>query len=142
MSLTAPSLATIRVADVRRPSILSCSPDTPLGDVAKMLSDRRVHCLMVGGVRETSTRAEVLTWRVVTALDLVKAALRPEPGTVAADAAATELLTVDEDDTLDVAAGLLAEHDVNHLLVLRDDRPVGVISDLDVATMIHQIAIR
>jgi predicted transcriptional regulator len=59
------------------------------------------------------------------------------PAGTAAEAAPSETLTIEEDDTLEEAARLLAERDASHLLVLRHDCPVGVICDLDIATMIR-----
>ena len=49
------------------------------------------------------------------------------------DIAGTELLTVEPDETLERAAQMMAEHEVNHVVVVSDQRPIGVLSSLDVA---------
>ena len=76
---------------------------------------------------------EHLTWGIVTALDLVTAAL-PGAGTPDAGAlASTEIVTVDAEEPLPRAAQLMVEHQLSHLLVVSGARPVGILSTLDVA---------
>jgi CBS domain-containing protein len=43
---------------------------------------------------------------------------------------------VDPGETLERAAQLMAEHEVTHLLVVAERKPVGVISSLDLAAAI------
>ena len=48
--MAAPILAThTLVADVMRPGILSCPPETPVREVARIMAVHRVHCVVVGG---------------------------------------------------------------------------------------------
>jgi len=44
-------------------------------------------------------------------------------------------ITVEEDACLDAAGRLMGEHGVRHLPVVRDGRPVGVLSERDVAAV-------
>jgi CBS domain-containing protein len=56
----------------------------------------------------------------------------------ASEAAATEVVTVTSDDRLALAARLMTEHDIAHLVVLHAEtgKPAGVVSTLDVAGVI------
>jgi CBS domain-containing protein len=108
--------------------ILSCARDAPLGEVAGIMAKHRVHAVAV--TAEHSTRPA----RIVSDLDVVAAmAVHGEP--TAAQAAATEPLSVSSDERLDRAAQLMAEHGISHLVVLdaADGHPIGVLSTLDLA---------
>lgn len=112
------------------PGILSCPPDAPLGEVAGIMARHHVHAVAVS--TENGARPD----GVVSALDVVAAiSSREEP--TAAQAAATEPLTVSADQRLDRAAQLMAEHSVSHLVVLdaADGHPIGVLSTLDIASV-------
>ena len=53
-------------------------------------------------------------------------------------AAASEFLSVAPDEALERAVQMMVEHDVTHLVVVDpvDDKPVGVLSTLDVAGLL------
>lgn len=120
------------VADYMRPGIVDCATDTPLSEVAQLMSDHRIHCVVVGGLEE-SRRGTRLAWGVISDLDLARAAAVVEEVT-AGQVAATEPVTASLSDSLGDVAHVMGEHDVAHVVVL-DDRaePIGVISTLDVA---------
>ena len=125
------------VADLMRPGILSCAPETPLCEVARMMAVHRIHCVVVTGL-ETRHGADRAVWGIVSDLDLARAASASTEATTAGEIAGTELVTVSPADTVEHAASLMGEHDTAHLLVV-DDRsgePGGVISTLDVARVI------
>jgi CBS domain-containing protein len=125
----APGLEHAVVQDVMRPGIISCGPETDLTTLAGLMASHRVHAVVVSDTEGTGERA----WALVTALDLVAAAL---PGVGAPDAgalASTEVVTVDGAEPLERAAQLMVEHQLTHLLVVSGTRPVGVISTLDFA---------
>ena len=120
------------VADHMRHGIVSCAPDTPLSEVAKLMGDHRIHCVVVGDVEETRG-ATRLVWGVVSDLDLARAAAADAEAT-AGQIAATEPVAASPSDSLDDVAHSMGEHDIAHLVVV-DERaePIGVISTLDVA---------
>ena len=112
--------------------IFSCGPETELIGVARLMASRDVHAVVVIGI-EADARGERLSWGLITALDLVSAAL---PGVDAPDAGAlagTEIVTVGADEPLTRAAQLMAEYQLSHLLVVSGSIPIGVVSTLDVA---------
>jgi CBS domain-containing protein len=116
------------VADAMRPGVMSCAPDTPLLVVAETMKTQRVHCVVVAG-----TTADELVWGLVSDMDVVRAAEIGIAGRTAADAAHTEIVTVEPATPLMDAAVLMGEHAAPHLLVVSDGRAVGVISSLDIA---------
>jgi CBS domain-containing protein len=129
----APALEHALVEDVARRGIISCGPETDLTTVARMMATQHVHAVVVSGTEASSHGGEQLTWGLVSALDLVGAAL---PGVGALDAgalASTEIVTVDVHEPLERAAQLMVEHALTHLIVVSRARPVGIISTLDMA---------
>lgn len=127
MTISAPTFAAARVADVMHGPVISCGPETPIQLVAQTMADERVHAVVVTGIEGTA-------WGVVTALDVAAAAAREAVEDVARDVAATEPVTVSADTRLSEAARVIVEHQVNHLLVVHADRrPAGVVSTTDIA---------
>src|SRR5689334_1393478 len=129
----APALEHALVEDVMRRGIIRCEPDTDLTTVARLMATNHVHAVVVSGIEPSAHGGEHLTWGLITALDLVAAALPgvdvPEAGVLAN----SEILTVDDDESLERAAQLMVEHQLTHLIVVSGGRPVGVLSTLDIA---------
>ena len=129
-----PSLGELGVGDAMHHGLISCSPDTPLPTVARMMATYRVHAILV-----TAHGAEELPgggWGVVTDADLLRAAQTEDfDEKTSRMVAAGPVLTVTTADTLARAAQLLVEHQISHLIVAEPHsaRPVGVLSTLDVA---------
>src|SRR5215210_9247129 len=121
------------VSEVMRRGIVGCGPDTPLREVARLMSENRIHCVVVDGL-QVDAHGSRSGWGVVSDLDLARAAATGEALT-AAEVAATEPVSAAPSDTLAAAAGVMADHDVAHLVVVddRDAEPIGVVSTLDLA---------
>jgi CBS domain-containing protein len=118
--------------------ILSCDSGTPLRTVARMMAERRVHCIAVLTERDESYRLGPL-WGIVSDLDLAGAAADLDLDTrTAGGAAATPVVTVTPDETVERAAQLMREYGTSHLVVVdaADNRPLGVTSTLDVASVL------
>ena len=121
---------TARVADIMHAPPCSCGPEASLASAARLMADHRIHAVIVAGLGESPGRP----WGVVSALDVAAAAAHRTDVPTAADAAATEFLTIAPDAPVTEAARLMAEHDLNHLVVAdHEDEPLGVISTLDIA---------
>ncbi|HET9102526.1 MAG TPA: CBS domain-containing protein [Solirubrobacteraceae bacterium] len=125
-----PALTHVRVRDAMHPGAFSCRVDTPLKDVVAIMAHYRIHALVV---LDTEGRGVA---GVVSDQDVLAAA-HHVTGT-AAQAAATEPVTIAADEPLDRAARLMAEHAVGHLIVLdpAHGHPIGMLSTLDVAAVI------
>jgi CBS domain-containing protein len=123
--------------------VLSCRPQTPIGDVARMMVANRVHAIVVDGIRRDRGGTEHLVWGVVSDLDLVGRLDATDARTLTAgDMSATPAVVVAPEDTLSQAARLMHDYDVHDLLVVdsMSRRPVGMVSALDVAGTIARDA--
>jgi len=135
------SLESARVEEVMHPGVYTCSFETPLATVARMMATHRVHCVVgLGDVTEDDTRV----WGLVSDSDVVAAAATDHVHRTAAGSAATAAVTIGPRDGVRRAAELMNEHRLSHLLVVEpgSDRPLGVISTLDIAAVMGDVATR
>jgi CBS domain-containing protein len=120
--------------------VISCSPDTPLRAVARLMADHSVHAVYVfdDGVEADET---VELWGLVSDLDLVAAAMGPIDELTARESSVTPLVSVSSDERLGRAAQLMVENGVSHLAVTdpASGRPLGVLSTLDVARSVAAV---
>jgi CBS domain-containing protein len=121
------------VGEVMRLGVVTCTPDTPLSEVARLMSAYRIHCVVVGGLSE-DLHGTRLVWGVVSDLDLARAVASGQEAT-AGQVAATEPITASPFDPLAAVAQVMADHEVSHLVVVGEKaaEPMGVISTLDLA---------
>lgn len=129
-SYLTPSFEHATAGDAMRPWVLTCTPDTPLVTVAQRMAGEHVHALIVLAKQDGDTRP----WAVLTDRELLRNAERTDMLT-AGDVASTELLVVRPTDALADVAERMVAHSVSHAIVVdpRTERPVGVVSTLDVA---------
>lgn len=130
-----PALGSLRVVDAMHPGLISCSPDTPLRAVARMMATYRVHAILVSAHGEEELAGGAV-WGIVSDVDLLRASQGADVDERASRAvAATPVLTVTTGEDLGRAAQLMVEHEVSHVVVVepRSARPVGVLSTLDIA---------
>jgi CBS domain-containing protein len=130
-----PALGGLRVVDAMHPGLISCSLETPLRVIARMLATYRVHAILVTthGVGEL---AGGTPWGVVSDIDLLRASESADlDRTPARAVAATPVVMVTVDSELARAAELMSAHRVSHLIVSdsQSGQPVGVVSTLDIA---------
>lgn len=134
-----PELARRRVSEAMHPGMITCMPRTPLRDVARMMARANIHAVIVWGDEEDDSEG---VWGVISDLDLVTAAGRGGGlAHSALGAANTAAVTIRAGETLQRAAELMHERRVTHLIVLADerDRPLGVLSTLDLARAIASV---
>lgn len=105
--------------------IFECTPETDLPSVARLMTEKTIHCVVVAGD----------DWGIVSDLDLMRALGPGYDELTAGDIAATDLVVVKPDDSIEHAAQLMAAHDNAHLIVASPEtgRPVGIVSSLDIA---------
>jgi CBS domain-containing protein len=130
------SFETGTVGDAMSHGVISCSPETPLRVVARMMTTYAVHAIFVFEYSEEDEAPHL--WAVVSDLDLV-AATRLDLDTLTAGATAvTPLVTVAADSSIGEAGSLMAQYGIAHLAVTEpgSHRPIGVISTLDLARAI------
>lgn len=128
------SLDEARVGDFMHSMIVTSTSSTPLAEVAKRMTELRIHCVVV---LQEFGRGPSLEhgWGIVSDLDLAAAAASEQGARTAGEIAASPPVTIDQDEPLSRAAQLMAEHNSSHLIVVAGghERPVGVVSTLDIA---------
>jgi CBS domain-containing protein len=129
------ALDEIPVEQAMHPGVLTCPPETPLRDVARMMARYRIHAVVAFSEDEEGERLPEL-WGVISDSDLVAAAAAGDVDErTAGGTARTSAVTVSGTTALGQAAELMTHHGVTHLVVLSPEthRPVGILSTLDVA---------
>ena len=130
-----PALGDLRVIDAMHPGLVSCSLDTPLRAVARLMATYRVHAILVTAHGEEKLGGGAF-WGMITDDDLLRAAEGADVDQEPARAvAASPAVTVTSSEPLAGAVKLMVEQGVSHLVVLegRSGHPLGVLSTLDVA---------
>ena len=120
------------VADVMRHGVITCSAETTLRAVARMMSSYHVHAVVV---TEDDGEGGLSPWGLVSDFDVLRAAHAGAEELTAGQVSRSPAVMVAPSDTLDHAAALMREHGTGHLVVISpsDARPVGVVSTLDIA---------
>ena len=140
LDLTQPTLELRPVSSAMHPGVITCHPGATLRDVARMMANVGIHAVVVWGDEEDDAQG---FWGIVSDLDLVTAAARGERlAGPAVGAAKTEVVTVRASESLMRAAKLMEGHRATHLVVVADDRdrPIGVLSTLDLARALARSA--
>ncbi len=112
--------------------LVSCPADGSLETVAMLMSDHRVHCVVV--IDDPSDARSL--WGVVSDLDLIAAStVRGLDEQNAGGSAMRPAVTIAPSESLEHAARLMTRQAVTHLVVVDpvERRPVGVLSTLDLA---------
>lgn len=122
------------VGDAMSNGVISCSPETPLRVVARMMATYGVHAIFVFEHPDEPDEAPHL-WAVVSDLDLVAATQLDLDTLTAGATAVTPLVSVPSDSLIGEAGSLMSQYGIAHLAVTEPGsrRPIGVISTLDVA---------
>lgn len=130
MTIQDPPLAHVRVSDVMHTGVLSTDPTTPLSVVARLMADQRVHAVAVADPDHVRR-----PFGFVTVAEVIAAVAAGIDDETAGQAAATEVVTVPDSERLDAAAQLMAEHGIDHLIVVdaTTGHPAGILSGLDIA---------
>lgn len=116
--------------------VLSVPLDTPLTKVAQMMARYRMHSVVA---LEEHGEFQTRFWGIVPAAELVRIATTQDlEDRTAGGCATADVATVEPTDTVYDAARLMNELGVEHVIVVDpvSNRPVGVISTLDVAQVL------
>jgi len=133
------SLDATHVEEVMHTGVLTCFFETPLTTVARIMATHHVHCVVgLGDATDDDTRV----WGLVTDRDIAAAAATDYVHRTAGSSAASEAATIAPQATLRRAAEVMSDRGVSHLLVVEpgSDRPIGVISTLDIAAVVGGVA--
>jgi CBS domain-containing protein len=132
MSVLNTALSSIPARDAMHGAVVACDPSTPASSVAALMGGRKIHAVVVEGI-VADDEGERLVWGVITDLDLVRAVVLTDGDPAAETFASTDAVTVDATDDLATVARVLVEQGCSHAVVVDDERPIGVISTLDIA---------
>jgi CBS domain-containing protein len=130
-------LGELLVADAMHRGVFTCEREEPLSEVAAIMARERVHCVLV----ESGSGEAGPPWGIVSDLDLVAAAMVRDLDQQSAGGSTGEsVVTVSPRETLERAAQLMTEHNTAHLIVVppQQQRPVGVLSSLDIAASLAE----
>lgn len=122
------------VAAAMHPGVITCPHGASLRTVARMMAAYRVHCVVVFDERDEDDGRSF--WGVVSDLDLAAGMAENNlDERSAGQIAASPVVTVPSDETLDRAAQLMTEHGSAHLVVVEPGNglPIGILSTLDLA---------
>ena len=128
-----PTLEHATVGDAMHPGILSCEPDAPLTEVARMMATRHVHCVAVIGISHEDPECSV--WGMISDLDLLRAAVEDDERATARGLATEPVISIDSRTPLRQAAAVMLRQGASHVVVVEpgSERPIGILSTLDVA---------
>jgi len=128
------AVAKTTVADAMRLGLVRCTSDASLKTVAALMSENRVHCVVV----MDDLRDERSLRGVVSDEDLIAAAtVRALDEQTAGSSATRPAITILPSESLEDAARRMTLHRVSHLVVVDSrDRPIGVLSTLDLTQML------
>lgn len=125
---------TLRSLVTRQP--VTCTAQTPLGDVLRMMQGRKIGSMLVvgadGRLEGIFTRHDVLDRVALAQSDLarpISEVMTPHPVTLPAEASAYE------------AALLIADRGIRHIPVCDDDRLLGVVTERDLFAL-QRISVR
>lgn len=120
------------VRDLMHPGVFTCQPDAYLGQVAVLLTQYKVHALVVIDREERPigiiTDYDLLAGEWLSVDDESLSIMRKM---TAQDLMSYPVDSIESDVPVREAAHILIEKDVNRLLVTEDKKPVGVISTTD-----------
>lgn len=125
-------MATTSIAEVMTQKLETIKSSASAQDAAKRMSDKRISSLVV--TDETDIAIGIVTER-----DLVRRICVHDASskhTIVEQIMSSALVTIDADSQIDVAADIMLQNNVRHLLVIQDNdtnKPVGIITPSDFA---------
>lgn len=126
-----PILRSLTVADAMHEGVITCSPSAQLDEVAVAMATHNIHCVVAVDAGPAGQDDDRL-WGIVSDLDLLRglgSPVRLDAGNLAA----LDVIMVAPEEPLDRVAETMVKHEVTHLVVAKEGRPVGVLSTLDIA---------
>jgi CBS domain-containing protein len=117
------------VREIMHRGVITCTPETALKEVARIMNATDVHALFVVDAHE-------VVLGVISHMDMLRAFEQDLYEQKAADVMTTEIVSVSPETYVAEAVQLMLEHRVHRLLVATDREgqkaPLGIISTTDV----------
>ncbi len=130
----------IKVADIMHKGVISCSEETPIQEVARLLTEKGVHALVV-------VDGEGFAQGIISQTDLINIESLEEywnywKGLQAKHIMSKEIISCRPETDIDEARRVLAERKVHRLIVTEivedKEKPVGVLSMTDIVRYMAQ----
>lgn len=118
-----------------RSPLITCDPTTDLQEVATMMVRDHVHCIVVDGSTHDHA-VDPTEWAFVTDLDVVRGTATATRKHRAGDVASGRAVVVAATQDLNDVAAILADNESSHAIVVDDGEPVGMLSGLDLVTIL------
>jgi CBS domain-containing protein len=117
-------LAPLRSA-LARP-VVTCPPETSIREVLKLMRAQRIGSMVISG-------ADQVPLGILTTVDVLEKIAEPQTNVDApvASVMTPHPVTLEEEATLVDAAVMMARYGIRHVIVTRDGRPTGVVSERD-----------
>ena len=121
----------MEIQDIMTKQVHTVRSDTPLIEVARLMRDKRIGDVLVTH-RDGTLRGIVTDRDIVVRADAVGKSLdRTQVGEICSDKVVQLLPT----STIDDAVKVMREHAIRRIPVVRDGRPIGIISIGDLARL-------
>ena len=113
----------MKIKDVMHQKILTVAPDTNIADTAKFMREHKIGCVVI---KDISSYLGIITERDI--LIKVVAGGKNSHEVLAKDIMTTNLITMDEESTIQEAADLMSDKNIRRLLITRDGKITGIIT--------------
>lgn len=122
----------VAVSEVMVARIFVVAPDDKVAYVREVMLGRKIHAVPVFDEEDRPLG-------IVTATDLIDA---PHDEMDVADIMTTEVVTVPQEDSVAVAARVMRNKRLHHLLVTDEDEIVGILSSFDLLKVVEDNGFR
>lgn len=111
--------------------VVSCAPGDSVLALARRMAIYHTHAVVIAGIWSDEERDE-LRWGLISHEEVVGALADGRHDALAVNLPPGKIVTCGPHETVLAAARRMRSEDVDHLVVLDNDDPVGVLSTLDV----------
>lgn len=116
-----------KVDDVMTPSVMTMTPHVTTGHVREVMNDKKVGCFPVVGPEGEPVG-------IVTAADLLGGHAEGQP---ISQYMAEKLYTVPRYEDVAIAARIMRNHHIHHLVVVENKKVAGIVSSFDLLKLVE-----
>jgi CBS domain-containing protein len=118
---------TIKIADIMQESVITTTPDVSLGEVRRVMSEAKISSVPV-----VDSGNEVVG--IVTTSDLAKGL---DDDTPIRDLLGGHVYTVPAYNPVHIAARVMRNHHIHHVVVTHEQEVVGIVSSFDLLKLVE-----
>lgn len=117
-----------KVNDIMVANVLTAKPDETIGMVRKRILKKNVHCLPVIDVEEHPVG-------IITSSDFMESV---DDETLVSDVMTEKVYSVPRYDDVHVAARIMRNHKIHHVVVTHEQKVSGIISSFDLLELVEE----